>query len=102
MIRRPPRPTPFPYPTPSRALEGAAIALNLGTSVNGLAGDGNALASVVLSAIPLGAVLSDGTHTITANPANTLHALHSCDLARLIITPTSAANFTLTVTATAR
>src|SRR5260370_25343322 len=51
MIRRPPRSTLFPYTTLFRSL---------GVTVNGLAGDSNSLSTLVVSAIPVGAVLSDG------------------------------------------
>src|SRR3984893_2794599 len=89
-------------PVAASGLEGAAIALNLGATVNGLAGDANALATVVVSAIPLGATLSDGTHTFTASAGSTSVDVHSWNLASLAITPTNDVNFTLGVAATAR
>src|SRR5205085_41566 len=42
-------------PVAETGLEGSPIALDLGASINGLAGDANALASLVVSAIPVGA-----------------------------------------------
>src|ERR1700731_54303 len=104
---RRPRPSPsirWPglAPVAASGLEGAAIALNLGATVNGLAGDANALATVVVSAIPLGATLSDGNHTFTASAGATSVDVHSWNLASLAITPTADANFTLSVAATTR
>src|SRR6202023_3593541 len=93
---------PSVAPVAASGLEGASIALNLGTTVNGLAGDANALATVVVSAIPLGATLSDGTHTFTASAGNTSVDVHSWNLASLAITPTNDVNFTLSVAATAK
>src|SRR5207245_1108054 len=69
---------------------------------NALAGDANALATLVVSAIPLGAVLSDGTHTFTATAGNSSVDVHAWNLASLSITPSNASNFTLSVAATAR
>src|SRR6202043_2871189 len=93
---------PSVAPVASSGLEGASIALNLGTTVNGLAGDANALATLVVSAIPLGATLSDGTHTFTASAGNTSVDVHSWNLASLAITPTNDVNFTLSVAATTK
>src|SRR6202022_791916 len=65
-------------------------------------GDANALATLVVSAIPLGATLSDGTHTFTASAGNTSVDVHSWNLASLALTPTNDVNFTLSVAATSR
>ena len=82
---------------------GTAIALDLGTTVNGLAGDSNTLASLVVSTIPVGAILSDDQgNTFTATDGSTSVDVHGWDLAHLTITPTDAANFTLNVAATAQ
>src|SRR5205085_1623506 len=89
-------------PVAETGLEGSAIALNLGAGVNGLAGDANSLASLVVSSIPLGATLSDGTHSFTATAGNTSVDVHGWNLAGLAITPTSDANFTLSIAATTR
>src|ERR1700682_4355951 len=89
-------------PVATSGLEGASIALSLGTTVNGLAGDANSLATLVVSAVPLGATLSDGTHTFTASAGNTSVDVHSWNLASLAITPANDANFTLSVAATTR
>src|SRR6202023_1317459 len=93
---------PTVAPVATSGIEGASIALNSGTTVTGLAGDANALATVVVSAIPLGATLSDGTHTFTASAGATSVDVHSWNLASLAITPTADANFTLSVAATTR
>src|SRR6202035_2340577 len=95
-------PAPSVAAVAARGLGGASIALTLGTTVNGLAGDANSLATVVVSAIPLGATLSDGTHTFTASAGNTSVDVHSWNLASLAITPTNDVNFTLSVAATTR
>ena len=59
-------------PVAAVAVEGQAIALNLGTTVNGLTGDANTLSSLVVSAIPVGAhAVADGTHTFTATAGHT-------------------------------
>ena len=53
-------------PVAETGVEGSAIALNLGASAKNLAGDSNSLATLTISAIPVGATLSDGVHTFTA------------------------------------
>src|SRR5437879_11219701 len=53
-------------PVAESGVAGAASALNLGATVNGLAGDSNSLASLVVGAIPVGATLRDGGHSFTA------------------------------------
>src|SRR5207253_3031942 len=78
------------------------IALNLGAGVNGLAGDANSLASLTISAIPVGATLSDGSHSFTATAGNTSVDVHAWNLAGVAITPTNDANFTLGIAATTR
>src|ERR1700682_613206 len=93
---------PSVAPVAASGLQGGSIALELGTTVNGLAGDANALATLVVSAIPLGATLSDGTHTFTASAGNSSVDVHSWNLASLAITPTNDVNFTLGVAATSR
>ncbi|MGO4158744.1 Ig-like domain repeat protein, partial [Cupriavidus sp. YAF13] len=88
-------------PVAESGVEGAAIALNLGATVNGLAGDSNGLASLLVGAIPLGATLSDGSHSFTASAGHTAVDVHGWTLGSLTITPTNDANFTLSVAATA-
>ena len=47
-------------PVAETGVEGSPIALNLGASAKNLAGDSNSLATLTISAIPVGATLSDG------------------------------------------
>src|SRR6202043_2760379 len=89
-------------PVAETGLEGAPIALDLGAGVNGLAGDANSLASLVVGAIPVGATLSDGTHTFIATAGNTSVDVHGWNLSSLIVTSTNDANFTLSIAAPAR
>ena len=87
-------------PVAATGVEGSAIALNLGVTVNGLSGDANSLAKLTLSGATAGAVLTDGinTHTFTG-PSDTFD-IHTWNLSTLTINAASAANFTLTVAAT--
>src|SRR5437879_656855 len=80
--------------------QGAAIALDLGATVNGLAGDSNGLASLLVTTIPGGATLSDGSHSLTADASHSAVDVHGWTLSSLTITPTNDANFTLSVAAT--
>jgi hypothetical protein len=85
-------------------VEGLAIALNLGVAVNsetGANGDSpaNSLASLVVSAIPLGAVLSDGTNTFTATTGHASVDVHTWAYTSLTIKPANDTNFTLTMAA---
>ncbi|WP_208647760.1 hypothetical protein, partial [Cupriavidus lacunae] len=91
-------------PAAESGVEGAAIALNLGAAVNGLVGDANSLATLVVSAIPVGATLSDGAggHSFTADASHTAIDIHGWSLSSLTITPPNDANFTLSVAATAQ
>jgi hypothetical protein len=91
---------PAVAPVAAAGVEGAAIALNLGATVNSRAGDTNSLASLVVSAIPVGATLSDGTNKFTAKSGSTSVDVHNWNLSKLAIAPASDANFTLTVAAT--
>src|SRR5213078_4560892 len=89
-------------PVAETGLEGSPIALDLGAGINGLAGDANALASLVVSAIPVGATLSDGTHSFTAGAGSTAVDVAGWNLASLTVTSANDANFTLGIAATAR
>ena len=94
---------PTVSPVAESGIEGTPIALDLGTKVNGLSGDGNSLASLVVSAIPVGATLHDDqghTFTATAGSGNQPVDVHSWDLTALSITPANDTNFTLSVAAT--
>jgi hypothetical protein len=96
---------PTVSPVAATGIEGSAIALNLGVTVNGLAGDNNSLASLVVSAIPVGAVLSDGTgipgHSFTATNGHTSVDVSGWTYTSLTITPANDTNFVLSVAATA-
>ena len=97
---------PTVTPVAETGVEGSAIALHLGVTVNsetGANGDSpaNSLASLVVSAIPVGAVLSDGNgHSFTATAGNTSVDVHTWNLSSLTITPANDSNFTLTIAAT--
>ncbi|MDR3663627.1 MAG: hypothetical protein P4L86_25120, partial [Mycobacterium sp.] len=94
---------PTVSPVAEAGVQGTAIALDLGVTVNGLTGDSNSLASVVVSAIPVGAILSDDqghSFTATTGSGNQQVDVHGWDLAHLTITPVDAASFVLSVTAT--
>src|SRR5207244_2634107 len=70
---------PSVAPVAEIGVEGTAIALNLGVTVNGAAGDSNSLSSLVVSAIPVGAVLIYGHgNSFTAPPS--FPTLRSSDL----------------------
>jgi hypothetical protein len=86
-------------PVAATGIEGSAIALNLGATVTSRPGDTNRLASLVVSAIPAGAVLSDGTKTFKSTSGNTSVDVHTWNLSSLTITPANDKNFTLTVSA---
>ena len=58
-------------PVAATGVEGSPIALNLGASAKNLAGDSNSLATLTISAIPVGATLSDGVNTFTATTGQT-------------------------------
>ena len=58
-------------PVAETGVEGSAIALELGASAKNLAGDSNSLATLTISAIPVGATLSDGVNTFTATAGST-------------------------------
>jgi hypothetical protein len=89
-----------PAVAPAAGVEGDAIALNLGVTVNSRSGDTNSLASLMVSAIPVGAILSDGTHSFKATSGNTSVDIQAWNLSSLTITPANNANFTLTLAAT--
>ena len=87
-------------PVAAVGVEGAAVALSLGVTINSRSGDTNSLASLMVSAIPAGAILSDGTNTFKATSGNTSVDVHAWNLSSLTITPANDANFALTVAAT--
>src|SRR5207248_457570 len=85
-------PAPSLAPVTETGLEGATRPLDLRAGVNGLVGDANRLAALVVSAIPVGATLSDGSHSFTATAGHTSVDVHGWHLAGLAITPTRDAN----------
>ena len=81
---------------------GQAIPLNLGLTVNGLAGDANTLASVTLSGIPSGAALRDSAGTLVVSGGSITFSasqLAAGALNGLAITPGAAGTFSLEVAA---
>src|SRR5207244_1969283 len=94
---------PSVAPVAEIGVEGTAIALNLGVTVNGAAGDSNRLSSLLVSAIAVGAVLSDGHgNSFTATAGNTSVDVHNWNLSSLPITPANDAKCTLGTAATAK
>ena len=87
-------------PVAATGVEGSPIALNLGASAKNLAGDSNSLATLTISAIPVGATLSDGVHTFTATTGQTSVSVLGWSLSSLNITPVNDADFSLSISAT--
>ena len=93
--------------TPSLTVEPAtggqdtAIALNVGAALTDT--DGSESLTLTVSDIPIGAVLTDGTNSVTASAGSTTADITGWTLAALTITPPpgSANSFDLTVTAEA-
>ena len=92
--------SPTLAPVVETGVEGSPIALNLGASAKNLAGDSNSLATLTISAIPVGATLSDGVNTFTATTGHTSVSVFGWSLSSLTITPLKDANFNLSVSAT--
>src|SRR5262245_7958393 len=91
--------------TATPGTEGTAITLGtLAAAVNSLSGDSNSRQSLVVSGIPVGDTLSDGTglpgHSFTAAPGNTQVDVNGWTLSSLTILTVNDVNFTLTATAT--
>ena len=83
-------------PVAAQGNEDTAIALDLGVTARSLSGENgdalpNSLNTLVVSGIPMGATLSDGTglpgHSFTATEGNTSHDVASWNLSSLTITP---------------
>jgi hypothetical protein len=72
----------------------------LAATENSLPGDSNTLQSLVVSAIPVGETLTDGTHSFTATSGNTSANVTNWNLSNLKIMPINNVNFSLTATAT--
>jgi hypothetical protein len=90
---KPLAPTVSWAPAPAAGVEGSALGA-ISATVNSLAGDTNSLASLVVSAIPVGAILSDGTNTFTAKSGSTAVDVRSWNLSKLTMSPANDANFT--------
>ena len=86
---------------PAAGNEDAAIALSVATAL--VDTDGSETLSIVMSAIPIGAVITDGVNTFTASAGNQAVNVTGWNLAALTVTPPVDADtdFTLTLTATA-
>ena len=86
---------------PAAGNEDTAIALAIGASL--VDADGSEALALALSAIPVGAVLTDGTNTFTATAGSQSVSLAGWSLATLSLAPpaNADADFTLTVAATA-
>jgi Ca2+-binding RTX toxin-like protein len=88
---------------PASGNEDTAIALSIGATVTDADGSEH-LSSLTVGAIPVGAILSDGTHSFTADAAHTSQNVLGWNLSSLKITPpaNSDVDFVLTVTATSQ
>ena len=94
-------PTVTWLPQVESGIEGSATALGAITAtVNSLPGHSNSVQSLVVSGIPVGAVLTDGTNSFMATSGNTSIDVKSWNLSSLKITPPHDTNFILTITAT--
>lgn len=94
-------PTVTWLPRAESGVEGTAIALGAITAtVNSLPGHSNGVQSLVVSGIPVGAVLTDGTNNFMATSGNTSIDVKSWNLSNLKITPPNDTNFIPTTTAT--
>jgi hypothetical protein len=87
-------------PQAESGIEGSAIALGAITATaNSLPGHSDSVQSLVVSGIPVGAVLTDGMNCFIATSGNTSVDVKSWNLSDLKITPPNDTNFILTVTA---
>ncbi|WP_426419257.1 VCBS domain-containing protein [Bradyrhizobium genosp. A] len=90
-------------PRAESGIEGTAIALGTITAtVNSVPGHGNNVQSLVVSDIPAGALLTDGTNNFMATSGNTSVEVNGWNLSNLKIVPPNDTNFFLTLTATDR
>jgi hypothetical protein len=94
-------PTVTWLPQAECGIEGRTIALGAITAtVDSLPGHSDSVQSLVVSGIPVGAVLTDGTNCFIATCGNTSIDVKSWNLSNLKIIPPNDTNFILTVTAT--
>ena len=88
-------------PQAESGVEGTTIALGtISATVNSLPGHSNSVQSLVVSGIPVGAVLTDCTNSFAATSGNTSIDVKNWNLSNLKIIPPNETNFTLIVTAT--
>ncbi|HUN98069.1 MAG TPA: Ig-like domain-containing protein, partial [Bradyrhizobium sp.] len=88
-------------PQAERGIEGTAVKLGaIAATVNSIPGHSDSVDSLVVSGIPAGAVLTDGSNCFMATKGNTSVDVSSWNLSCLKVIPSNDANFTLTVTAT--
>ncbi len=85
---------------PAAGNEDTAIALSVATAL--VDADGSETLSITVSAIPIGAVITDGVNTLTASAGSQTANVTGWNLAALTVTPPADADtgFTLTLTAT--
>ena len=83
--------------------EDSAIALSIAPALTDTDGSEH-LSALLVSAIPVGATLSDGVHSFTATASNTSVDINGWTLSALTVTPplNSDADFILTITATSQ
>ena len=94
-------PTVTWLPAAECGIEGRTIALgSIAATASTVPGHSNSVQSLVVSGIPVGAVLTDGTHCFVATSGDTSVDVKSWNLSNLKITPPNDTNFILTVTAT--
>ena len=87
-------------PASASGVEGTAIALGtISNSIKSLSGDSNTLKSLTISAIPVGATLSDGTHSFTSATGSTSVNVAGWSLSKLSLTAATAMTAALSVTA---
>jgi Right handed beta helix region len=90
-------------PGSAAGFEGSAVALGpITDTINGLPGDKNTLKSLVISAVPVETILSDGTHSFAAAAGSTSVDVTGWSLSGLTITAATPMTFALKVTATAQ
>jgi hypothetical protein len=94
-------PTVTWLPQAKRGIEGTAIRLGaIAATVESIPGHSDSVESLVVSGIPAGAVLTDGSSCFMATSGNTSVDVNGWNLSCLKIIPSNGANFVLTVTAT--
>ena len=94
-------PTVTWLPQAERGIEGTAIRLGaIAATVNSIPGHSDSVEQLVVSGVPAGAVLTDGSNCFMATNGNTSVDVNGWNLSCLKVIPSNDANFVLTVTAT--